>query len=937
LFGRKAERTRIAELLVCAAGEPVGVAIEGTPGIGKTTIWGDAVEAARTRGYHVLVAAPSEADAALAFSGLGDLFDGVSGEVLDRLSDPQRRALGAALFLSEAPAAPEDLDALPRAVLSVLRALAVDAAVVVAIDDEQWLDRDSARVLSFALRRIREERICLLLSRRADSNGLLWADAQHGFAAGMEVITLAGLDLASTGALLAGALARKVPRRLAERVHKVSGGNPLYVLALGTELKRRHGNGGGERELPIPRTLTDAIAQRLEHVRAGVEGPLFAIAALATPTLALLGAALSEFTPDDLDDAVSAGVLEITGERIRFTHPLLASVYYASVPPADRAQLHLRLATVVPDREERALHLALGTERPDGAVAAEIERSADLAARRGAPEAAAELLDHAIRVTPADRREERWSRVNRAAEQHLAGGDFAAAREMLEQLLLEQPGGAVSARARLTLAILRKDDFDFAASMLEQALVDAGEDDRLISEIELVYADWCSNLGDYAGMVSHAEAAVASAERLGEPGPLASALAQLGHARCHAGHGIRHDLFERAIELEHRAGETVATFFLPSTVYGAVLRVENDLDAARPLLEAAVARARRRGEEGWLLPLIVRLALLEWEAGNRPESDRLVAEAAEAARQQLDEEMDSWIAHLQGALAASRGELGRARAAAEEALTSAVENRDVQMERYAEMLIADVELWGGQPEAAHERLQRWRQWTIAKGPWCVGSSWLPLWSSDIEALIALDRLDEAQVVVDDLLQRALAYPNPHGVAIAKRCEGLLLAARGELAGAIEALDVALAEHARRPLPLELGRTLLEKGSLERRAKRKTTAKHTLERALEVLDPLEAAIWVARARDELGRVGLRRAVAADGLTPAQERVAELAAGGATNREIAQTLYMSARTVESHLTKIYAELGIRSRAQLATAIATRASAQTSDRGQDKAATH
>ncbi|MGO9890469.1 MAG: AAA family ATPase [Solirubrobacteraceae bacterium] len=527
MFGRETERTRIAELVALAAGGPVGVAIEGAAGIGKTTVWRDAVEGATDQGYRVLASAPSEADAALAFSGLGDLFDGLPDELLDGLPDPQRRALGAALFVSDAYAAPDDLDALPRAALSVLRALAADAPVVVAIDDEQWLDRASARVLAFALRRIREERICLLLSRRVDSHGALWADAQRTFASGVEVIELAGLDLTGTHALLAGELTGKIPRRLVERVHQVSGGNPLYVLALGGELKRRHGDGGGERELPIPRTLAAAIAQRLEHVRAGVEAPLFAIAALANPTLAVLGAAIGEFSPGDLDDAAGAGVLEITGETVRFTHPLLASVHYASVQPGDRRELHLCLAAVVPDQEERALHLALGTDTPDSGVAGEIDHAADLAARRGAPEAAAELLEHAIRLTPVDQDQARWARTVTAAERHLAAGDFVAARRLLEQLLLERPDSRTSARARLLLALVRRDDFEFAVWMLEQALADAGEDDRLITEIEMVFQEWCINLGDYAGTVRHAEAALASAERLGEPGPLASALAAL--------------------------------------------------------------------------------------------------------------------------------------------------------------------------------------------------------------------------------------------------------------------------------------------------------------------------------------------------------------------------------------------------------------------------
>ncbi len=921
MFGREPECARIEQLLDHAPAGPVGIAVEGAPGIGKTTVWRHALGSARARGYRVLEAAPSEADGALAFSGLGDLFDGLGDELFGCLPDPRRRALGAALFLSAPSEAPDDLDALPRAVLSVLRALASDSTVVVAIDDEQWLDRASARVLAFALRRIRGEPICLLLSWRTDSDGALRPEIQRSFAPGVDVIALSPLDLTAIGRLLTDTLARKLPRRALRRVHEISGGNPLYALALGTELTR----GGPEdwRELPIPNSLGDAIARRLERVRTGVEAPLFAVAALAEPTVSVLGAALDEFDVADLRDAILADVIEITDDRIRFTHPLLASVHYASVPAQERDELHLRLASAVEDVEERALHLALGTRERDEDVAGELERAASLAARRGAPEAAAELLEHAIRLTPVDHDQARWARTVSAAERHLGAGDFAAARALVEQLLLEQPDGRSSAGARLVLALVRKDDFEFAVSMMQQAVLEAGDDDRLVTEIELVLSDWCSNLCDFAGMVRHAEAAVASAERLGEPGSLATALAQLGGALFSAGQPPRHDLFERAIELEHQAGETVATTYLPSMIYGMLLRA-NDLDAARPLMEGAVARARRRGEEGVILPaLLGRLAILEWEAGNVTASARYLAEVAEAADHQLDYEIDSWIAHQQGVVAAARGELEAARGKADQALALATRNRDRQLQRDAEMLVADIELWGGQPDAAHERLQPWRERTITDGPWALRATLVPLWSSDVEALIALDRLDEAQLVVDDLLERAGASEIPHAVAIAKRCEALLLAARGQLASAIALLDLALAEHARQRLPLELGRTLLEKGSLERRAKRKTAAKHTLEQALQILEPLGAALWVARALDELGRIGLRRAVVTEGLTPAQARVAELAAGGATNREIAHTLYMSGRTVASHLTKIYRELGIRSRAQLATALSATAS--------------
>jgi DNA-binding CsgD family transcriptional regulator len=925
VFGREPERARIEQLLDRATIGPVAIAVEGAPGIGKTTVWRDAVEAARARGYRVLETAPSEADTALAFSGLGDLLDRVANEVLAGLPDPQRRALGAALFLSDGPDSPAEVEALPRAVLGVLRRLADEATVVVAIDDEQWLDRPSGRVLTFALRRIRDERICVLLSRRADSDGPLWSELRDAYPAGIEVVELEGIDATATQRLLAGLLQAKVPRRVVERVQHVSGGNPLYILALGEELKRT--NAGDWREVPIPSTLADAIAQRLQRVPGGARMALCAIAALADPTVPLIRSALDEFDPGKLDEAAAAGVIEINGEHVRFTHPLLASVHYASVPAAERQELHLRLAEAVPDLAERALHLALGTDSPDDNAAHELERAAELAARRGAPEAAAELLEHAIRLTPIDRTELRWSRTTAAAEQRHVAGDFEQVRRLLEPLLLEQPRGPTSARPRLVLAMVRTDDFEAAASLLEQALVDAGDDDRLVIEIQRVFGDLSANFGDFAGMVARAEEALARAERLGEPGPLGSALGELGASLFMGGQGIRHELFERAIELERRSPDVGPTFYVPSTVYGTNLRIENDLDAARPLLERAVARARGRGEEGAeLIPLLVRLARLECEAGNLGAADGWLAEASEAAHQHMNYEMDSWVAHVAGEIALSRGQLEQARLCVNKVLTLAAANRDVQMQRDGDVLLANIELLSGEPDAAHERLHPRRVSVIADGPWYVGWSLLPLWSSDIEALIALDQLDEAQEVVEDLLERALPYGNPHGRAIARRCEGLLLAARGELADAIEAMETALVQHAQRPLPLEIGRTLLEKGSIERRAKRKTEAKRTLEQALAVLEPLEAAIWVARARDELGRIGLRRAVVSQGLTPAQQRVAELAAGGATNREIAHTLYMSGRSVEAHLTKIYRELGIRSRAQLATALAATATTET-----------
>jgi DNA-binding NarL/FixJ family response regulator len=193
-----------------------------------------------------------------------------------------------------------------------------------------------------------------------------------------------------------------------------------------------------------------------------------------------------------------------------------------------------------------------------------------------------------------------------------------------------------------------------------------------------------------------------------------------------------------------------------------------------------------------------------------------------------------------------------------------------------------------------------------------------VWSRDVEALLAMGRLDEAEVVSAELRARADVAGDPTVEGLASRCKGLLLAARGDTQGAIEAMDASLAAYARCQMPLEHGRTLLEKGSIERRAKRKAAAKQTLEEALAIMEPLGYKVWVSQTRDELARIGLRRPRTAAELTPTQVRVGELVAAGLTNPEIGRQLHMSVRTVESHLSRIYREHGVRSRSQLAAAL-------------------
>jgi len=908
---------------------PAGLAFEGAPGIGKTALWRDAVRSAGERGYRVLATSPAEADAGLAFAGLADLFDRLPGEVLATLPRPQRSALEAALFVRDATGAPDDPQALPRAAIRILRALSSDRPVLVAIDDEQWLDPPTARVLAFALVRLHDEPVGVLMARRPGSSGALWPELARGLGdGGLPSVTLGPLDLATLGELLAQELGRGTPRPRLRRIHEVSAGNPLYALAIARELEARGRHETGDEEiLRLTPDLATAIEQRLSRLDPRGRDPLVVIAALATATLAQIQAVVPDFALADLDGARSAAVVEMAGERVRFTHPLLASSVYARAEPARRRELHRLLADVVADTQARAQHLALGAEAPDREIALTLEDAAIGAARAGAPETAARLLEHACRLTPASADQARRSRAIAAAEQHTAAGDLDRARAILEELLAAASRGPHRARALLALARIRMDDFSAASDLAEQAEREATAMPRVVAQAQDLLAELCVNGGDTAAAIAHARAGVRAAEQAGDPSLVSRLLAAEALTRFFSGGGVQEELLLRSVELDDGSG-TVSTYFRASSTLGLQRFWADDVDSARPLLEQAVDTARECGQESDLGGLLFHLAHLEYEAGNEASAERYAGEAFEISRLLADDQLVSYTLWLRAYAAARQGDFDDARARAEEAASVAGRIGDHFIVCFATAIRAESDLRAGSPEVTHKTLAEVREDLVGHGTGFVGSLTLNMWTTDIDALLLLDRASEAQVVLDTLLARSDTAANPNAVAVAHRSGALIAAANGNLVGAIAGLEVAVSEHARRRLPLELGRTLVELGTVQRRAKQKSAAKASLEQAIAVLTPLGASVWLSRAQDELARVGLRRSRQAPGLTPAQRRVAQLVAQGMTNREVAAALFMSQRTVETHLTKIYGELNLKTRTQLAAALASGQAANLSE---------
>jgi len=397
VVGREAELAACERLLERTAGGPAALVVEGEAGIGKTTVWRAGVAAAAGRGFAVLVCRPAEAEARLSYSGLGDLLGPLAASVLPQLPEPQRVALEAALLERDDGGRPPDRRTVSVGVLTALRALAAAGPVLLAVDDVQWLDAPTRRLLEYALRRVQEERLAVLVSVRTGAGAAALPLELDTFAdSRREVVRLGPLSLAALHRLLRGRLGLSPPRPALVRIHRAAGGNPFYALEITRLLK--DGDGLLRGRLPVPGQVRELLAARLRRLPAATREVLLVAACLSRPSLELLDG-------EALAPAEQAGIVSVLADgRVSFTHPLFASAVYDAAPAARRRGLHLQLAERVTSVEERARHLAVGTTGRDGRVAGEVWAAAGRALARGAPDAAAELYQQAQRLS--DEREQ---------------------------------------------------------------------------------------------------------------------------------------------------------------------------------------------------------------------------------------------------------------------------------------------------------------------------------------------------------------------------------------------------------------------------------------------------------------------------------------------------------------------------------------------------
>ncbi|MGH2746533.1 MAG: AAA family ATPase [Actinomycetota bacterium] len=343
ILGRTREVEKIVRFLDELSAGHRSLVIAGDAGMGKTTLWRAGVAAAERRAYQVCRCRPGEAETEMAFAALIDLLEEIPEDALEALPGPQRRALEVALLRREPQGPSVDPRAVARAVVGILETLAEAGPVVVAVDDVQWLDPSSARVLQFVFRRIKDAPIGVLASVRVGTPvGVIEPLSE----AHSTELLVGPLSLGAIDRLIRTRIDPKVPRPLLVRIHEVSGGNPFFALEIARGLERRGAKPRPGDTLPIPASLGDLVRERLTALGPDARPTLLVAAACSRPTVALVRAAVGDDAQEALDHAISMAVIEPVTDAIEFTHPLLASVLYADASGSERREAHARLALV---------------------------------------------------------------------------------------------------------------------------------------------------------------------------------------------------------------------------------------------------------------------------------------------------------------------------------------------------------------------------------------------------------------------------------------------------------------------------------------------------------------------------------------------------------------------------------------------------------------
>jgi DNA-binding CsgD family transcriptional regulator len=897
LLGRQAECDLLDGALADAfAGRSRVVVLRGEAGAGKSALLGYVFE--RAADWHVATAVGVESEMELAHSGLhqvcAPLLDG-----LDRLPEPQSAALATVFGKETGP--PPDPFLVGLATLTLLAEVSDRQPVACIVDDAQWLDGASAQILGFVARRLLAERIAIVCAARSGIGDKILA--------GLPELSVGGLGESDARALLLDNVHGPLDAAVCEQIIKESHGNPLALLELPRtwNLAELAGGFGLPDSQPVAGKIEQSYARRLQLLPS--EAQLLVLAAAAEPLGdSMLLRRAAETLGIDLaaaEPAQDAGLLTV-GRRVEFAHPLVRSASYRSASAGDRRRVHRALAKATDaetDPDRRAWHLARAAAGPGEDVAAELERSAGQAQARGGVAAAAAFLQRSVALTvdPARRTE----RALAAAEVSLQAGAFHAA---LTLVATAEAGPLVESQAA-RIDLLRG-QVAFASGLGSEApplLLSAGR------SLELVDVELARQTYQTAWF-----AAV-------QAGP--------------TGDGVFSEICHAILALRHLDGRRPQHILLD----GLALLGTEGLAAAAPTLQQAAGtlpslpdeEVRRWGIAGtaataaiWdlegQLAIASRLLRLAREAGALAELPLSLYSLGFATTWMGDFAGAAALAAETDSVAATTGShfppftLLRLRSLqGRHAESSALIARFIDQSRSAaEPSFATPAHWAA--SVLYNGLARYDEAMSAaqKAMTDTLDPWLPKWILP-ELIEAAARNGDADVARDALERlQAMTQPCPNDFAL-----GIEARSRAQLSDDAVAADLyseAVERLSRTRLRPELARAHLLYGEWLRRQGRRLDAREQLRVAHELFVAIGMEAFAQRARNELlatgEKVRRRSDEVRDQLTPQEEQIARLARDGLSNPEIAARLFLSARTVEWHLRKVFTKLGISSRRQL-----------------------
>jgi DNA-binding CsgD family transcriptional regulator len=901
--GRDAERDAAATFLAAAASAPAVLSMQGEAGIGKTTICRHLVAQARGGGFTVLECRPTSVEQTLSFVALTDLLATVDDAALDALPPPQREALAAAILRAVPGGQAPEARVIGTGLAGLFNFLAARQPLLVVIDDEQWLDQPSYDALAFALRRVMQAPFGLVTARRAGSAG------PHGLAAVPPTPTwkrdlqLGGLSAGAIFHIVLDELGLTLGRPTLIRITEASGGNPFVAV----ELAR---NG-----LVVPESLYSLTAERLAGLPDPAREAVLAVACSGRPSTALLSA-LGLREP--LRMAEDVGIVVVRDGRVDFTHPLLASAALELASAPAQRELHGRLAQHESDPEARARHSALSTLDPDERVAAALDDAVASAVARGAAGTATDLARLAVERTEVDSIVDGWKRRIRLAELlHMAGATREAG-ETLRRLDEDCPPGPVRAQGWLILTEVayQTSSVQRALEAAGRALADAGDDVALRVRALLSLATLSADAHDRADYTGQAQRCLDEGT-LEHPELRAWALCEHVSADFYLGNGLDRGELDHALALE-RTGRAWRSNDQVAAIRPVLLKwSDHHVEAYDALIELQ-AKALDEGNEGLVPYALGHLSGVALRLGRTDEAAALAAEHLAHAESDGQESQRIQALVTIANVDAHCGRLDSAQVSSRLVLAWAEAENDSWLEMSAAGLLGFVALTRRETAAARQWFDRWWSASRAAGVRDPGIS--RFHGDHIEALLADGALDVAQERVVALERCAEQAGRVSAQVVAKRCRALIHATTGDFDAAVVLLHEALALDAAAPGPFERARTLLVEGIIHRRAKAKGEASRAIVEAVQLFDAVGARAWAERAEEELARVKGHSASSVE-LTAGERRIAELAASGLTNKQVAEQAFVSPKTVEANLARVYRKLGISSRAELGAQMASR----------------